>query len=850
MREYLRSRGLWPRVLVALVAVACAVLLRLAFLGFVGSRTPFVTFYPLAMLAALYGGVVSGSITTALLGLLAYAWVLPQGEPPQLDSASWLALGVFVCSGMVFSAASEVLHRTRRRAAQAEAQAAVAAQGCELNATIRRLAAIVESSDDAIIGLTLEGVITSWNEGALRLYGYTAEETVGRHASMLCLPACTGEVDDLIAKIKAGERVKSFETQRRSKGGAVISVSMSLSAIRGEEGQLLGVSAVVRDVTERKRAEEALRESEQRLRFSQDIARMGQWELDVASGALTWWPGVYRIFEQDPEAFVPTFEAFLALVHPEDRDALSHAYLASVSAKTSYSAEHRVVLPGGRIKWVRESCRHVLDASGAVVRSMGIAQDITDIRRAEAALRESEAFARTILDTSPELMFLKDINLRYLAANAAHEPYLGLAVKDMLGRTDEELMDPELAEGCRATDLAALRQGTVLREEQAGGRWFRVSKKRVEGADGKPIGVAAYISDITESRRSFEALRQSEERFRQLVESAPEAIFVQANGRFAYVNQACVRLYGAEATGQLLGQTIVSRVDPVHHAQVRERIRQLNDEGHPVPGMEMRHLRLDGSPVDVEVSAVPLLYGGENGALVFLRDIGERKRVQALREDIERIARHDLKTPLNAVINLPLLLMGDHNLDPEQITSLQMIHEAGLRMLEQIDQSLTLYRIETGSFMLAPQAVDLAALLRQVSGDLNSLTRALGARLRIEAGLKPVLASGDPLLCRTMISNLLKNAVEASAHGEVVASLLEQDGQAVLAVHNAVAVPPELRKRFFDKYVSHGKAHGAGLGTYSARLSALAQKGSITLDTDDHSGTTVTVRLPLWQGRS
>jgi len=847
MFGYWEAKSLSSQVLVAVAAVACAVLLRLAFLGVLGPRTPFLTFYPAVMLAALCGGAVSGLASTGLLALLAYFWVLPQGQPPQIDSASWLAIGMFLFSGAVLSAISEGLRRARRRTARAEAEAALTAQGCELNSTIRRLAAIVESSDDAIVGLTPEGVITSWNEGARLLYGYRAEETVGQHASMLCLPACTDEVDSLIERIKAGQRVKSFETQRRHKSGAELNVSMSLSAIRGEDGQPVGVAAVVRDVTERKRMEQALRESEAFARTiiesSPDCIKMlnREGELIFMSQG-----GAHLLEIDDLSAILGQryLDMWQGAARERALEAFDTARKGAVGRFDGYFPTSK-----GAPKWWDVTITPLYNQKDELDRFLVISRDETQRRLAEQALRTEKERLSTIINTSPELMFLKDINLRYLAANAAHEQLLGVRPQDMLGRTDAELLDPDLAESCRATDLAALRKGEVQQEEQLGARWFRVRKKRVEGADGQPLGVSALITDITESRRAYEALRESEERFRQLVENAPEAIFVQTKAHFAYVNQACVRLYGAESTGQILGQAITSRVDPAYHRQVVERMRLLSEQGQAVPSTEMRHLRLDGSVVEVEVSAVPLAYGGENGALVFLRDIGERKRVEALREDIERIARHDLKTPLNAVINLPLLLMGDHNLDPEQMTSLQMIHEAGLRMLEQIDQSLTLYRIETGSFVLAPQAVDLSALVRQVAGDLNSLARAMDVTLGVEAGLRPVKASGDALLCRTMISNLLKNAVEASVHGEVTACLREENGQAVLGIHNDVAVPQELRARFFEKYASRGKAQGAGLGTYSARLSAEAQKGSIALDTGEDQGTTVTVRLPLWKGQ-
>lgn len=975
MLEYWEARNPSSRVLVAVAAVACAVLLRFALMGLLGPRTPFLTFYPAVMIAALCGGAISGFTSTGLLALLAYFWVLPQGQPPQLDTASWLAIGMFLFSGTVLSLISEGLRRARRRTARAEAEAALAAQGCELNSTIRRLAAIVESSDDAIVGLSPAGIITSWNEGARRLYGYAAEETVGRHASMLCLPACTDEVDVLVGKIADGQRVKSFETKRRHKSGAELSVSMSLSAIRGEDGQPTGMAAVVRDVSERQRMEQALRESQRQATLLADLleassqpfgvgypdGRLGMcnsaystllgytrqefaaldWTKDITPPewlpqeferlaelkrtgvpiryekeylhkngqrvpvellvnlrqAVDGQPEYYSAFVTDisgrkrAEAALRASEAFSRTIIESSPDCIkmlsregelifmnqggarlleiddtsgiigqSYLDMWQGTARQRAQAALETARQGsvgrfdgyfptakGMPKWWDVTITPLYDQKAEVDRYLVISRDETQRRQAEQALRNEKERLATIIDTSPELMFLKDINLRYLAANAAHELLLGLHPQDMLGRTDAELMDPDLAESCRATDLAALRKGVVQQEEQVGERWFSVRKKRVEGADGQPLGVSALISDITESRRAYEALRESEERFRQLVENAPEAIFVQTRGRFTYVNQACVRLYGAEATGQILGQTIISRVDPAYHSQVVERIRKLNETGQAVPGTEMRHLRLDGQVVEVEVSAVPLVYGGERGALVFLRDIGERKRVETLREDIERIARHDLKTPLNAVINLPLLLMADHNLDPEQMTSLQMIHEAGLRMLEQIDQSLTLYRIETGSFVLAPQAVDLSALVRQVAGDLGSLARALNVALLVEAGLRPVTARGDALLCRTMISNLLKNAVEASAQGEVTVCLREEQGQAVLGIHNDGAVPLELRARFFEKYASRGKAQGAGLGTYSARLSAEAQKGGITLDTGEEQGTTVTVRLPLWK---
>jgi diguanylate cyclase (GGDEF)-like protein/PAS domain S-box-containing protein len=146
-----------------------------------------------------------------------------------------------------------------------------------------------------------------------------------------------------------------------------------------------------------------------------------------------------------------------------------------------------------------------------------------------------------------------------------------------------------------------------------------------------------------EHRRTERALRESERKFRLLVEGAPDAIYVQSGGRFAYLNPAAVRLFGAPSAEALLGRPILERISPPYHAIVRERIRLGNEEKKPTPKLEQQFLRLDGTPVDVEVSAVPFTYENQNGGLAFVRDIGERKRAEEernrSRQTAERLAK-------------------------------------------------------------------------------------------------------------------------------------------------------------------------------------------------------------------
>lgn len=156
--------------------------------------------------------------------------------------------------------------------------------------------------------------------------------------------------------------------------------------------------------------------------------------------------------------------------------------------------------------------------------------------------------------------------------------------------------------------------------------------------DGRVVRVRGSMQDITDRKRAEEALHESEEHFRKVVENAPDAIFVQTDGRFAYVNETCLRLLGAKQPSDLLAQPVLDRVHPASRKAVSERIRTLNDQRVAVGMLEEAMLRLNGEPVDVEVTAVPLMHRGRSGALVFVRDISDRKQAErALREVSEQL---------------------------------------------------------------------------------------------------------------------------------------------------------------------------------------------------------------------
>lgn len=223
----------------------------------------------------------------------------------------------------------------------------------------------------------------------------------------------------------------------------------------------------------------------------------------------------------------------------------------------------------------------------------------------------------------------------------------------------------------------------------------------------------------------------------------------------------------------------------------------------------------------------------------------ELERAIQAREDMERVMRHDLKGPLSAIIGMPDVLMMNKDLDERTVRILMTIRQAGERMSTMVSRSLDLARMEQGTYELTRRSVDVGAALDSVLAELESLISAREVSIAVHAPNKsPVFGAGEEPLVRGVLSNLIKNAVEAAPLGGDVEVTLHAGDPTLIAIRNDGAVPEDIRDRFFDKYVTGGKRGGTGLGTYSARLMARVMGGDIELEAAKPGTTVVTVSLP------
>jgi len=216
-----------------------------------------------------------------------------------------------------------------------------------------------------------------------------------------------------------------------------------------------------------------------------------------------------------------------------------------------------------------------------------------------------------------------------------------------------------------------------------------------------------------------------------------------------------------------------------------------------------------------------------------------------LREEVERITQHDLKSPLSAAITTADQLLESAYLGVEQRASIELIRDANSEVIQMINRSLDLFKMEQGTYEFKPESLDMVKLCQRVVGELRASARSSGVKVLFEGPLTAVVLA-EELLTRSMLGNLIKNAIEASKKKDAVKvaiSVLEEVVQ--ITIQNPAAIPESLREQFFEKYATAGKEGGTGIGTYSAKMMAIVQKGDVRFTTSVEEGTCLFIELPI-----
>ncbi len=255
----------------------------------------------------------------------------------------------------------------------------------EAEAVRARLAAIVESSHDAIVSKDLNGIITSWNGGAARIFGYTAEEAVGRPIAIIIPQELLSEENEIIQRLRDGQRIEHYETVRSTKLGIKIDVSLTISPIRDAKGRVIGASKIARDITDAKRVEAALRDSQTQLALALEASRTAIFDWDVIEKRGTWNPQMETIYGFIPTGKFISAEEWRSLFHPDDVQRLVDEFNRFLKDQDQFQFEYRAIRPDGEVRWILSHGRIVRNPDGDAIRMIGTHTDITDRKQYEEA---------------------------------------------------------------------------------------------------------------------------------------------------------------------------------------------------------------------------------------------------------------------------------------------------------------------------------------------------------------------------------------------------------------------------------------------------------------------------------
>jgi diguanylate cyclase (GGDEF)-like protein/PAS domain S-box-containing protein len=366
---------------------------------------------------------------------------------------------------------------------------------------------LFENANDMVYTHDLEGRFTSVNRAAEQISGYTREEAFANNFATILAPEYLSVAREAILRKLRGEPSTTYEVEIITKDGRRAPVELSTRLIH-KDGKPVGVQGIARDISERKRAEDALRRSEASLVEAQRVAHLGNWDWNIETNALWWSDEMYRIFGLAPQGFGATYEAFLETIHPDDRGLVEEAVNKALHEGVPYSIDYRVVLPDGLERIAHAEGEVTRDDAGKPVRMVGIVQDISERKRAEQALRESEERYRSLIETSPDAITLTDLQMNIVVVNQQAVALHGCdGPEDMIGHSALDFFDPEDRPRAEENTRKALDVGSVKNIEytllRKDGTRFpaELSASVVADGEGRPQFLIGVVRDIRERKR-------------------------------------------------------------------------------------------------------------------------------------------------------------------------------------------------------------------------------------------------------------------------------------------------------------------------------------------------------------
>ena len=795
---------------------------------------------------------------------------LPPGSEVRFKEASlwrehpWLTLGAVLFSiAETLLLAGLVVERLGRRRAEE---------------TQRLLSAIVESSNDAIIAISPDRRIVSWNNGAVRLFGYDAAEVTGGEVDLLVPPDRLHEAHSAFEGAMAGGTVTPFETVRVRKDGTLVDVSINDSPIRDRKGRIVGISSTQRELTEIKKMQRQIATAAAEWQSTFDSIQDQVMLLDRDHRVLRANHAAAEFLALPPERI--RGQPCHALMHGTDEPHADCPLPRLFASKVH--AEEEMFEPS-RGLWLLVSVDPILDAQGEIAGIVHTVKDITERKRAENAVRTSEEKFRQFFKEVPDYCYIVSPEGTILDINSAALRALGYRREEIVGAPLKTIYAPE----CHPRMMELFAQwketGLIVDEEivivsKSGERRVVILNVGAErDHDGDILRSTSVQTDITERKRAEAELRQSQALVTAVFSSLyGNVVVLDRNGAIVTANEAWERF--SHENGADLATTGVG----VNYLQVCRRAEAAGDRfaGEALAAVQSV---LDGSREELRLEyACPSPSGDrwyemvavalkrpEGGAVVAHVDISSRKQAEiearSLQQELSHFARvsmmgeltaslaHELNQPLTAILSNAqaaerLLADGKADLDEfrEILTDIVADDERAGGIIRRLRTLMKKGEVELHD-------LDLNELVRDVVGLIRSdaIIRNISVTLDL-AGDLPIVR-GDRTQLQQVMLNLILNAMDAlttvtgTDRRIVVHTRTAADGSVQVAVHDSgPGIPPDALERVFEPFFST-KKDGMGMGLAIARSILRAHAGRLWAESSPGKGSTFTLALPSVQ---